>query len=249
MVASPGTRREKAKREIGSIIAPLCLLYLFALPQLSGSGYAQAASQEQQKESLGSLSSIGEVYVNDSAAPVESTIFSGDRLRTGETGTATFTISGKGTLKIFPRSEMVFPGNYQFTAELKHGTMVLNSISGPSGITLRVGNFVLVSSIRQQSATTKIEGTANGSFTISCLDGRVGVLTVEEKSGQFLQAGQSLTISAGEVLSSVSLAVNAKGSGFHSGWLYLSLGGAAAAAAAAGLAHGGGRQSVSPSGP
>jgi len=114
--------------------------------------------QEQQKESLGSLSSIGEVYVNDSAAPVESTIFSGDRLRTGESGTATFTVSGKGTLKVLPRSEVVFPGNYQFTAELKNGTVVLSSVSGPRGIALRVENFVLVSSIREQSATTKIEG-------------------------------------------------------------------------------------------
>jgi hypothetical protein len=249
MVPSPSTQREKGKRRSGRLIVPLCFLYLFVLPQFPTSGYARGMPQEQQKESLGSLSSIGEVYVNETAAPVESTIFSGDRLRTGETGTATFTISGKGTLKIFPRSEVVFPGNYQFTAELKTGTVVLNSISGPSGITMRVGNFVLVSSIRQQSATTKIEGTANGSFVISCLDGSMGVLTMESKSGQFLSAGQSLRISGGEVLSFVSPAMSTTAHTLHSGWLYLGLGGAAAAAAAAGLAHGGGRQSVSPSGP
>jgi hypothetical protein len=249
MVQGSSTWREKSKRRSGSLIVSLCFLCLFVLLQFPKSGYAHAVSQEQQKESLGSLSSIGEVYVNDTAAPVESTIFSGDRLRTGETGTATFTISGKGTVKISPRSEMVFPGNYQFTAELKSGTVVLNSISGPSGITLRVGNFVLVSSIRQQSATIRIEGAANGSFVISCLDGSVGVLTVEGKSGQFLQAGQSLRISAGEVLSLASPATNPKGAAFHSGWLYLGLGGAGAAAAAAGLARGGGKQPVSPSGP
>src|SRR6266481_8234500 len=174
MALSSSTRREKGKRRSGSLIVRF--LDLFVLLLCSTPGYAHAVPQEQQKESLGSLSSIGEVYVNDTAAPVESTIFSGDRLRTGETGAATFAVSGKGTLKIFPRSEMVFPGNYQFTAELKSGTVVLNSISGPSGITLRVGNFVLVSSIRQQSATTRIEGAANGSFVISCLDGSVGVL-------------------------------------------------------------------------
>ncbi len=249
MVQGSSTWREKSKRRSGSLIVSLCFLYLFVLMQFPKSGYAHAVSQEQQKESLGSLSSIGEVYVNDTAAPVESTIFSGDRLRTGETGAATFAVSGKGTLKIFPRSEMVFPGNYQFTAELKSGTVVLNSISGPSGITLRVGNFVLVSSIRQQSATTRIEGAANGSFVISCLDGSVGVLTVEGKSGQFLQAGQSLHISAGEVLSFASPTTDAKGTAFHSGWVYLGLGGAGAAAAAAGLARGGGKQPVSPSGP
>ena len=129
MVLSSSTRREKGKRRSGSLIVRF--LDLFVLLLCSTPGYAHAVPQEQQKESLGSLSSIGEVYVNDSAAPVESTIFSGDRLRTGESGTATFTVSGKGTLKVLPRSEVVFPGNYQFTAELKNGTVVLSSVSGP----------------------------------------------------------------------------------------------------------------------
>ncbi len=249
MVPSPCTRREKAKRRTGNLIVPLCFLDLFVLLLFSTSGYAHAVSQEQQRESLGSLTSIGEVYVNGSAAPVESTIFSGDSVRTGETGTATFTVSGKGTLKIFPRTEVAFPGSYQFTAELKSGTVVLNSISGPSGITLRVVNFVLVSSVRQQSAATKIEGGANGSFVVSCLDGSVGVLTVEGKSGQFLQAGQSVNISAGEIISSVSPATKTAGHSLHSGWLYLGLAGAAGAAGAAGLARGAGRQPISPSGP
>src|SRR6266403_1577185 len=129
MVLSSSTRREKGKRRSGSLIVPLCFLDLLVLLLCSAPGYAHAVPQEQQKESLGSLSSIGEVYVNDSAAPVESTIFSGDRLRTGESGTATFTVSGKGTLKVLPRSEVVFPGNYQFAAELKNGTVVLSSVS------------------------------------------------------------------------------------------------------------------------
>jgi len=249
MVLSSSTRREKGKRRSGSLIVPLCFLDLFILLLHSTSGYAHAVPQEQQKESLGSLSSIGEVYVNDSAAPVESTIFSGDRLRTGESGTATFTVSGKGTLKVLPRSEVVFPGNYQFTAELKNGTVVLSSVSGPRGIALRVEKFVLVSSIREQSATTKIEGAANGSFLVASLEGSVGVLTVEGKSGQFLQAGQSVNISAGEIILPVSPATKTAGHSLHSGWLYLGLAGAAAAAGAAGLVRGGGRQPISPSGP
>ena len=250
MSLSSRTRREKGKRRNGRLIAALCLFDV--LLGLSTSGYAHAARQEQPREALGSMSSVGEVIVNDSPAPVESTIFSGDRVRTGENGTATFTVSGKGTLKIFPRSELVFPGTYQFTAELKTGSVVLSSISGPGRIILRAGNYVLLSSFRQQSATTKVEGTANGSFLISCLDGSVGILTIDAKSGQFLQAGQSLTISGGAVLSSASGAPNspsATGHNFHSSWLYLGLGGGAAAAVAAGLARGGGKQSVSPSAP
>ena len=56
--------------------------------------YGRATSQDQQKQALGSLSSVGEVYVNDALAPAESTIFSGDTLRTGVAGTATFVTSG-----------------------------------------------------------------------------------------------------------------------------------------------------------
>ena len=247
MLLNPIALQQRGKRRRGSFVF-LLGLNLFLLPLFSTSTCARAVPQEQQRESLGSLSSLGEVYVNDIAAPAESTIFSGDRLRTGDTGAATFTMSGKGTLKISPRSEVVFTGNYQFTAELKSGTVVLNSISGPSGITLRVENFVLVSSIKQQSATSKIEQASNGSFLISCLDGSVGVLTLEGKSGRFLQAGQSLNISSGEViLPSPSEPSNA-GRAFHSGWLYLGLGGAAAAAIVAEMSHGG-KQAVSPSGP
>jgi hypothetical protein len=224
----------------------LVALLLFPFPAQS---HLQAVSREQQKESLGSLSSVGEVYVNDSPVPVESTIFSGDRLRTGESGTATFTMSGKGTLKITPLSQVFFAGSYLFTAELQAGTVILSTISGPSGVTLRIGNFVIVSSIRQQSATSKIERNPDGSFQISCLDGSVGVLTLDGKAGQFLQAGQSLSISAKNEMSPFSSAAKRPAQGLHSGWLYLGLGGAAAAAAAATLGHGGGKQSVSPSGP
>src|SRR5258708_35805327 len=93
-------------------------------------------------------------------------------------------------------------------------------------------------------------GAANGFCLVSGLDGRVGVLTVDAKSGQFLQAGQSLNISGGQTLSSVSGATNATAAhSFHSNWLYLGLGGAAAAALAAGLGRGGGKQSSRPSGP
>src|SRR5258708_39058263 len=93
-------------------------------------------------------------------------------------------------------------------------------------------------------------GAANGFCLVSGLDGRVGVLTVDAKSGQFLQAGQSLNISAGQTLSSVSGATNATAAhSFHSNWLYLGLGGAAAAALAAGLGRGGGKESTMPPGP
>jgi len=158
-------------------------------------GQQGGISQEQQKVPLGSLSSVGEVYVNDSLATSESTIFSGDRVRAGQTGTATFTASGRGSLKISPQTRVVFTGNYQFIAELEAGTVVLNSIAGGSGMILRIGDFVLVPSFpREQSITSKVDRTSDGSFTVSCFDGSAGVLRLEGRSGQFLHSGQALQV-------------------------------------------------------
>jgi hypothetical protein len=160
-------------------------------------GQEGGMSQQQQKVVLGSLSSVGEVYVNDFLAPSESTIFSGDRVRTEQTGTATFTVSGRGTLKISPQSRVVFSGNYQFIAELELGTVVLNSTAGGSGMIMRIGAFVLVPSFpREQSIASKVDRTPDGSFIVSCFDGSAGVLTLEGRSGQFLHSGQSLQVSS-----------------------------------------------------
>jgi hypothetical protein len=223
------------------------LLVLFAL--LPAPGYTRVPSQEEPREPLGSLTSVGEVYVNDSPAPTDSTIFSGDRVRTGETGTAAFTMSGKGTIKISPRSQVVFAGSYLFTAELQEGTVVLNSLNGPNGITLRTGNFVLVPSFREQSVTSKIERAPDGSSLVTCLEGSVGVVTLEGKYGDFLHAGQSLRVSLKTQFSPVLSPARRTGELFHPRWVILGLAGTAAIVAAADMLHGGGKQAVSPSVP
>ena len=68
---------------------------------------------------------------------------------------------------------------------------------------------------------------------VSCLDGGVGVLTLEAKSGQFLEAGQISSISPKQELLPVSSPAKHVGQDLHTGWLFLGLAGAGAAAAAA----------------
>jgi len=242
-----GKWRAKSSAAVVTLInLNLILLLLHALPIPS---YARGPQQEQSREPLGSLTGVGEVYLNDSPAVGESTIFSGDRIRTAETGAASFAMSGKGTLKISPQSQVVFSGNYQFTAELEAGTIVLNTITGPNGLTLRIGNYVVVSYSRKQAATLQVTRAPDGSVTVSCLDGTAGVLTLEGKVGQFLQTGQSMNVSATSDLSPYSSAIKESGQNFHTGWLLLGLAGAGAAAGLALLTHGGAAQSISPSGP
>jgi len=192
----------------------LLLLLLSALPI---SSYGRGSQQEQSREPLGSLTSVGEVYLNDSSAPSESTIFPGDKVRTGETGTAAFAMSGKGTVKISPLSRVVFSGNYEFTAALEAGTIVLNTITGPKGLTLRIGNNVVVPYTRQKSATLQVTRAPDGSIHVACLDGTAGVLTLDGNVGQFLQAGQSTSISAAIGFLIRSFPLKGGGSKFSSG--------------------------------
>jgi hypothetical protein len=230
-------------------------LQFVLLPALA---HGRSSSSNQQKEVLGSLSSVGEVYVNESPAPAESTIFSGDTLRTGNAGTATFVTSGKGSFKLAPRSQVVFAGNPQYVAELKSGVVVMSSLSGPSGINLRAGNFAVVAVTQGDQSTSKIETAADGSFVVTCVEGSVGVLPLDGPNGLFLQVGQSVNISPQGELSAAkapvqppstpaqppaSTSVQKKS---YTGWIILGVAGAGGAGAVAALAGKKGSQPVSP---
>src|SRR2546426_11382320 len=230
------------------------VVLLLLLPALSR---AQVLQQEKEREPLGSLTSIGEAYVNDSQAPAEITIFSGDRVRTGESGSATFNMSGKGSLKLSPRSQVLFPGKYEYTAELEAGAVVMNSVNGPNGFTLRIGNDVVVASTKERQALASIDRAPDGSFLVTCSEGPVGVLTLLGASGQFLQVGQSVSVAPNGELFPVeqqastsaaakSASVVKKRGSSRKVWGFLGLAAAAGAAgAAAALSHhGGGSQTV-----
>ena len=237
-------RRSKSSAAFAALMNMNLLFVLFCV--LPVPTYCRGSRQEQPREPLGSLTGVGEVYLNDNLAPGESTIFSGDKIRTAEAGAASFVMSGKGTLKIAPYSQVVFSGNYQYTAELETGTIALNAIAGPNGISLRIGNYVVVSYSQNQSTTIQVTRAPNGAVIVSCVNGAAGVLTLEGRVGQYLQAGQSVNLTEG----STSLPETKPVGGGHSSWWLLGgLAGAGAAAAIAFLAHGSSGQSISPSAP
>jgi hypothetical protein len=219
------------------------LLVLFSI--LPVPTYCRGSQQDQPKEALGSLTGVGETYLNDNLATGESTIFSGDRVRTGEAGAASFVMSGKGTLKIAPQSQVLFTGDLQFTAELEAGTIALNTITGLGGFSLRIGNNVVVPYSRTQATTLEVTRAPNGSVIVACIAGTAGVLTLDGKAGQYLQGGQSMTVLEGSSL----LPAKKSGVGSHAGWILGGLAGAGAAAALAFLAGGTTGPSISPSAP
>jgi hypothetical protein len=189
--ASSAPRTPKALRHRDALVVLFLLLLCIPSPVLSHS-----PKQDQSPQPLGSLSKIGEVYVNDQRVmAAESTIFTGDKLRTDENGVASFSASGRGTLKFSPNTFAVFTGADQYVADLRSGTVVVSSFSGPSGLALRVGDYIVVPAVQEQQTTAKVERTLAGTSSIACLEGSISVISLQGAAGLLLQAGQSSTIS------------------------------------------------------
>src|SRR5256886_17593774 len=139
----------KQSRDSSSALGPrriLAVLLLFVFPATSR---ALAVPQEKEKTALGSLTSVGEVYVNDSPAAAEITIFSGDRVRVGENGSATFNMSGKGSLKLSPRIQALFAGKYEYTVELEAVGVVVKFHTRPKGLYAGLWNQATVPSAKR----------------------------------------------------------------------------------------------------
>lgn len=174
----------------------LQLLALYFLSSSSAAAYGAPRPQEHSHEALGSLDTVGEVLVNGAAAAAQSTIFAGDVLRSGGTGSATFTLSGKGSFQIYPNAEIIFTGEPQYAAELKLGKVVMNSWNGATGINLRAGSAVVVAVAEGEQSISNIEAPSDGSFLVTCVGGSVGVIPLQGGKGIFVRAGQAVGISA-----------------------------------------------------
>jgi hypothetical protein len=164
---------------------------LCALPLMAG---APRAARKAQNQALGSVTTVGPVTINGVPAPADLTIFPGDTLKTGDMSSAAFSISGKGSFKILSNSEMVFPPDPRYSAELKAGSVVMNSFNGATDVSLRVGNYVVAPVIEAQQSTSQVVRHADGSFTVTCLEGSVGMIPLEGATGRVLQSGESVNI-------------------------------------------------------
>jgi ferric-dicitrate binding protein FerR (iron transport regulator) len=212
--------------------------------------------QEQQREPLGSLSSVGEVYVNESRAPSEATVFAGDKIRTGESGTATFTESGRGFLEISPNTRLTFGDDPRYVVALDEGKVVMSVIAEAAKFEVRTGEFVVVPGPETPEASSEIDRSADGSFRILCKTGSVGVIALETAEGVFLRPDQSVTISAEGILQAVvspptapnpSTSAAPVGHKRRTEWIILGAAGAGGGAAAAVLLTR--KSTVSPSSP
>jgi hypothetical protein len=180
-------RRVNASMKVALLVAGL----LCALPLMAG---APRAARKAQNQALGSMTTVGPVFINGVPAPADLTIFPGDTLKTNDMGSAAFSISGKGSFKILSNSEMVFPPDPRYSAELKAGSVVMNSFNGATDISLRVGNYVVAPVIESQQSTSQVVRHADGSFTVTSLEGSVGLIPLEGATGRVLQSGESVNI-------------------------------------------------------
>lgn len=222
-----------------------------------------------QETPLGSLTSVGDVFINALPAPPDTTVFARDVIRVGDSGSSTFTLSGKGSIKLSPGSQVVLANDPRYLAELQAGTVVIDSFAGATNVTLRAGSFIVGPVVTSEKSASRVERMADGSFNVSCLDGSIGLIPLQGATGRVLQTNQSVAISSSGELGAIQEASPAAPpatapptspsptsqppavQNSHKGWIILGVvaGGAVAGIAAAAAGHGGNNQAVSPSTP
>jgi len=223
-----------------SVASFLALLLLFSTTPL--------ASQAPQRTPLGALRATGEVYVNDSTVTGETTIFTGDALRTGAGGAARLTISGRGSLIVSSQTRISFEADPRYFAVLRQGSAGLRSLPGARNFQLRVGSFIVVPDPTGEAAA-EVVLVADGSARVTCTAGSCGVIEVEGAQAAFLRPGETANISAAGALqvgappptptapTPVPTGQRKSRKGLY---LLLGIGGGAGAATAAALAASGG---------
>lgn len=176
-----------------SFFAVLVFLALCG-PRLLSAAPASMSSRSQNPQALGSITARGSVSVNGVLATSGSTVFVGDTIHTGPDGSAALSISGKGAFRVASDSEVSFESDPRYTAALKSGTVVMSSFGGATDISLRAGNYVIAPVIQADQSASRIERRADGSFTVACLEGSVGLIPLEGTLGRVLKASDSANI-------------------------------------------------------
>jgi hypothetical protein len=143
----------------GAPVSPL-LIFLLSLQVLFAG--PNLASQGQGQKPLGSLSTSGEVYLNESRITGEVIIFlcwrfAADRCRRG----ASVAVSGCGTLTIAKQTEVSFAASPRYFDELLHGAVGFQTFVGTTNFELRAGNFIIVPASDTEAAAA-IERTPDG---------------------------------------------------------------------------------------
>jgi ferric-dicitrate binding protein FerR (iron transport regulator) len=217
---------------------------------------AGLAAQEASRRPLGALGATGEVYINSSPAPSQSTIFAGDTVRTGDRGLATFTMSGQGSIGMNSNTEVSFVDDPKYVAVLHRGALMIHFFTGATTrFRLRVLNY-FVAGQSGTEATAEINQTREAAATVNCRSGSIAVTELQGREVSFLQAGQLLEIenvegeaAAPQVRAPLPAPPEEK-EGHRTAWIVLGLAaGGGAAGVAAALASGGGHRTVSPSTP
>ena len=193
---------------------------------------------------VGSLKAVGDAYINEVKVPQVTT------LRTANAG-STLNVVGRGVFSantVVAFNEVEFSGYFM---TLKEGSVSFHSFVDVKSFETLIGNYVVPPDARADAAAT-VERHADGSATIQCGPGSVGVISTEGPESIYLNSGEEAY-----VLPDGKLATNEPAPYTPTGntqapannktlWILLAVGGAAAAAVA--IAESGGK-SASPSTP
>jgi len=211
-----------------------------------------------QRQPVGSLRASGEVWVNEVRVPETATIYPGDVVRTGLGGSAGLEVPNKGTILIYPQTQISFNPSGYF-ANLTEGTVSLKTTGPVTDFQIQISQFVVIPESDVENVAAEIERAADGSARVKALGGSVGIIDLDGTQTVFISTGEEVAISPDGVLTRVGAAPQPPAPAMPqpagpevrtipTRWLYLAGAGGGAAVAVA-LAAGGnsGSPALSPS--
>jgi hypothetical protein len=247
----------QAVREVNKQLDPVTANSRVEMAEPDETDSGQAGPEEFLREPLGILHASGEVFVNDTRAPQEVTVFKGDAVRVGGASTAALAVRDKGEMLIYEKTQLSF-GRGVYFSDLKQGTVALRSVAGAKWFEVQIGRFLVLPDPGGE-ANAEVARAADGSAVIRAYRGSVGIIAIEGGRAVFIRAGQEVYVSKeGELLLAAPpqegpSAPPKEAAGARAGpstekppkahrtkWIGLGLAGGGAAAAAALLAAGGG---------
>jgi hypothetical protein len=173
-----------------------CLHFLLIL-RLCFSGDARA--QLPVGSAIGSLQTIGEVYLDGKPAAEEQTVFGGENVRTGSNGVAALSVPGSGIFNVAGQTEISLPTSRSAVSlvsvvSLIRGTVAARSFQSGKSLEIEFGDFAVHLPVGEAAAAAALTVSRDGAAKVECLDGIIAVSRLQGTESVNLRVGQSVTI-------------------------------------------------------
>jgi hypothetical protein len=156
--------------------------------------FGVASAQDSPSLVVGSLQTIGEVYLDGAPAAEEQTVFGGEDVRTGSNGVAALSVPG-GIFNMAGETEISIRTG-RSVISLAHGTVAARSFQSDKGLEIEFGNFAVHLPVGEAAAAAAVTVSPDGAVKAECLDGVISVSRLQGTQSVNLRVGQSVVVDA-----------------------------------------------------